>query len=170
MSEQGNATPNAGNNAGATDASGKTQPVFAIEKIYVRDLSVEVPNAPKIYLDMKNPKMNVHIETRGQKIDDGIYEVALTANVSAKLEDERTVFMVEVAQCGIFQLRNIPDEEIEAVMMIGCANILFPYARETVSDALTRAGFQPVLLNPVNFEAMYRNRKQRQQTAAEQEQ
>lgn len=137
----------------------QAQPVFSIEKIYVRDLSVEVPHAPQIYLELKDPKLNVELSTNGNKIDDGIYEVTLTATVSAKTPEDKTVFMVEAAQSGIFQLRNIPEKDLEPVMMIGCANVLFPYCRETVSDALTRAGFQPVLLSPVNFEALYQARK-----------
>lgn len=143
----------------------QAQPVFSIEKLYVRDLSVEVPHAPQIYLELKDPELNVEIATSGNKIEDGLYEVTLTANVSAQLQDKKTVFMVEVAQSGIFQLRNIPEGELEPVMMISCANILFPYCREAVSDALTRAGFQPVLLKPVNFEALYQARKEQRDTA-----
>ncbi len=136
------------------------QPVFAIEKLYVKDLSLEVPNAPKIFLERENPQVNVQLRTEGAQVEDGIFEVTLTINVSAKLPDERTLFMVEIAQAGIFQIRNVPGSDLEPVMMIGCPNILFPYAREAVSDAVTRAGFQPVILAPVNFEALYQAQKQ----------
>lgn len=139
----------------------QAQPVFSIEKIYVKDLSLEIPHAPKIYLELENTKLNVEMNTSSKKLEDGIYEVTLVANVSATVPDGRTVFLVEVAQAGIFQLRNIPESELEPVMMVGCANILFPYAREAVSDTLTRSGFQPVLLQPVNFEAMYQSHKER---------
>ncbi|TAH50435.1 MAG: protein-export chaperone SecB [Betaproteobacteria bacterium] len=139
------------------------QPVFSIEKIYVKDLSLEVPGAPQIYLERETPEINVQLRTEGRGIDEGLYEVVLTVTVTAKLGAERSVFLVEAAQGGVFQIRNIPDGDLEPVMMIGCANILFPYARETVSDAITRAGFQPVLLAPVNFEALYQ--AQRQQAA-----
>jgi preprotein translocase subunit SecB len=142
------------------------QPVFSIEKLYVKDLSLEVPNAPKIFLERDNPQVNVQLRSEGKNIDEGIYEVVLTINVSAKLPDERTLFMVEVAQAGIFQIRNIPESDIEPVLMIGCPNILFPYAREAVSDAVTRAGFQPVILAPVNFEGLYQAQKQQQQAPA----
>ncbi|MBA4742930.1 MAG: protein-export chaperone SecB [Azoarcus sp.] len=145
----------------------QTQPSFSIEKIFVKDLSLEIPHAPQIFLELENTKLNVELNTSGRKIEDHIYEVSLVANVSATVPDGRTVFLVEVAQAGIFQLRNIPEDELEGVMMVGCPNILFPYARETVSDALTRAGFQPVLLQPVNFEAMYQQQKQRRETATE---
>ena len=137
-----------------------TQPVFTIEKLYVKDLSLEVPNAPQIYLERDTPQINVQLNTTGNQIDEGIYEVVLTVTVAAKLPEDKTVFLVEVAQGGIFQIRNVPADDIEPIMMIGCANILFPYAREVVSDAVTRSGFQPVLLAPVNFEALFQAQKQ----------
>lgn len=135
-------------------------PVFSIEKLYVKDLSLEVPGAPRIFLERENPQINVQLRTDASGVDDGVYEVTLTVTVSAKLADERTVFLVEVAQGGIFQIRNIPEGDLEPVTMIGCPNILFPYAREAISDAITRAGFQPVVLAPVNFEALYQAQQQ----------
>ncbi len=152
------------NQANATE---NTQPVFTIEKLYIRDLSVEVPNAPTIFLDRETPQINVQLRTDTNNIDAGVYEVVLTVTVTAKIGEEKTVFLVEAAQAGIFQIRNVPDSDIEPIMMIGCANILFPYAREAISDAVTRAGFQPVLLAPVNFEALYQARQQEQQGAAQ---
>lgn len=137
------------------------QPVFKIEKLYVKDLSLEVPNAPAIYLDPTTPGINVDLSTQATAVGEGFFEVALTVTVTAKIEEgDKTVFLVEACQAGIFQIRNIPNEDIEPILMIGCANILFPYARETVSDAVTRAGFQPVMLAPVNFEGMYEARQQ----------
>lgn len=141
-----------------------TQPVFSIEKLYVKDLSVEVPGAPQIFLERENPQINVQLSTTGRAIEDGVYEITLTVTVDAKISEDRTLFLIEVAQAGIFQIRNVPQDDLEPVMMIGCPNILFPYAREAVSDAVTRAGFQPVLLAPVNFETLYQS--QRQQAAA----
>ena len=136
------------------------QPVFSIEKLYVKDLSIEVPNAPQIFLERETPQINVQLRTESSGIDEGIFEVALTVTVTAQLPEDKTVFLVEVAQAGIFQIRNVPQEDLEPIMMIGCANILFPYAREAVSDAVSRAGFQPVVLAPVNFEAMYAQNRQ----------
>lgn len=141
------------------------QPVFSIEKLYVKDLSVEVPNAPKIFLERETPQINVQLRTEGNPVDEGVFEVNLTVTVTAQLPGDKTVFLVEVAQAGIFQIRNVPQEDLEPIMMIGCANILFPYAREAVSDAVARAGFQPVILAPVNFEALF---QQNRQQAAEQ--
>ena len=146
-------------------AADNTQPVFTIEKLYTRDLSVEVPNAPQVFLERENPQINVQLRTDGKRIDEGIYEVVLTVTVTAKMGEDKTVFLVEAAQAGIFQIRNVPEGDIEPIMMIGCANILFPYAREAVSDAVTRAGFQPVLLAPVNFEALFQARQQEAQAA-----
>lgn len=143
----------------------QTQPVFSIEKLYVKDLSLEVPNGPKVFLERENPQVNVQLRTDANTIDEGIFEVTLTVTVSAKLPSDKTLFMIEVAQSGIFQIRNVPQGDLEPVMMIGCPNILFPYAREAVSDAVTRAGFQPVILAPVNFEALYQAQKQKREAA-----
>lgn len=148
-----------------TNQAENNQPVFSIEKLYVKDMSLEVPGAPQIFLEREAPQVNVQLRTEGSNVDEGIYEITLTVTVTATIGEERTLFLVEVAQAGIFQIRNVPEEELEPVMMIGCPNILFPYAREAVSDAVTRAGFQPVLLSPVNFEALYQSQRQQQSEA-----
>ena len=137
-----------------------TQPVFSIEKLYVKDLSLEVPGAPQVFLERDAPQINVQLRTAGQAVEDGVYEVTLTVTVNAKIGEDRNLFLVEVAQAGIFQIRNIPEGDLEPVMMIGCPNILFPYAREAVSDAVTRAGFQPALLSPVDFESLSQPHRQ----------
>jgi preprotein translocase subunit SecB len=144
-----------------------TQPVFSIEKIYVKDLSVEVPGAPEIFLVRETPQVNVGLRTEYKNVDEGIFEVTLHVNVQAGISEERALFLIELAQAGVFQIRHVPETELEPLMMIGCANILFPYARETVSDAITRAGFQPVLLAPVNFEALYQGARQEAQGGGE---
>ena len=140
------------------------QPVFGIEKLYVKDLSLEVPNAPQIYLEREAPQVEIQLGTSGSGVGDGAYEVVLTVTVTAKLED-KTVFLVEVGQAGIFRIVNVPNEQIEPLIAVACPNILFPYAREAVSDAVTRAGFQSIVLQPVNFEAMYMQRLQEQAPA-----
>lgn len=140
------------------------QPSFGIEKIYVKDLSVEVPNAPEIFLEREAPQVEIQLNTSGSGLGDGAYEVVLTVTVTAKAAD-KTVFLVEVGQAGIFRLVNVPNEQIEPLLAVACPNILFPYARETVSDAITRAGFAPIVLQPVNFEAMYMQRLQEQASA-----
>ena len=139
-------------------------PSFAIEKLYVKDLSLEVPNAPAIYLERETPEIGLQLQTGALKVGDDIFEVTLTATVTAKI-GETTVFLVEVGQSGLFRIRNVPEENIEPLLAIACPNILFPYAREVVSESVTRAGFAPVVLQPVNFEAMYAARAQQEQTA-----
>ena len=138
------------------------QPIFSVEKLYVRDLSIEVPNAPQCFLERETPNIDVQLATAATRLDEGFFDVTLTVTVTAKIGQDKTLFLIEAAQAGIFQIRNVPDEEIEPVLAIACPNILFPYARETVSDLVTRAGFQPVLLAPVNFETLYRQRLEQQ--------
>ena len=140
------------------------QPVFGIEKLYIKDFSIEVPHAPEIYLEREAPQVEIQLGTAGRGLGDGAYEVVLTVTVTAKLED-KTVFLVEIGQAGIFRIVNVPDEQVEPLIAVACPNILFPYAREAVSDAVTRAGFAPIVLQPVNFEAMYMQRLQEQASA-----
>ena len=137
------------------------QPVFGIEKLYVKDLSVEVPNAPEIFLEREQPQIEIQLNTGGRGVGEGVFEVVLTVTVTAKL-GEKTVFLVEVGQAGIFRIMNVPEEQIEPLIAVACPNILFPYAREAVSDTVPRAGFQPIVLQPVNFEGMYMQRLQEQ--------
>ncbi len=132
-------------------------PVFSIEKIYVKDLSIEVPNAPHCFLEREPAEINLQLQTAGEAVGEGIFNVVLTLTVAAKI-GEKTQFLIEAAQAGIFQIRHVPGEELEPIIAVVCPNILFPYARETISDAVTRAGFPPVLLAPVNFETIYRER------------
>ena len=130
------------------------QPVFSIEKLFVKDLSVEVPNAPRIYLERDTPQIEIQMNTSANPIDEGYFEVVVNVTVTAKLAD-KTVFLVEASQGGVFQIRNLTQEDLAPVLGITCPNILYPYAREVISDAVVRAGFAPVLLNPVNFEAIF---------------
>lgn len=139
-------------------------PVFAIEKLYVKDLSIEVPNAPDVFLEREAPQVDVQLQTEGRNLGEGLFDVTLTVTVTGKHND-KTFFLVEAGQAGIFRILNVPDENIEPLLAIGCPNILFPYAREVISDATIRAGFPPVVLNPVNFEALYVARLQEQQQA-----
>ena len=140
------------------------QAQFTIEKIYVKDLSLEVPNAPQVFLERDAPKVDIQLGTRAIPLDDGHYEVVLTVTATAKLAD-KTVFLVEAQQAGIFQIVNLPQDSLEPVLGVTCPNILFPYARETVSDSIVRAGFPQFLLAPVNFELLYQQRMQQAQPA-----
>lgn len=144
----------------------QAMPVFNIEKIYVKDLSLEVPNAPAIFLEREAPQMNMQLNTQSAPVDtaNGIFESIITLTITAKIQD-KTAFLVELKQAGIFRIQNIPQEAMEPALGVGCPNILFPYAREAVSDAVLKAGFPPLMLQPVNFELMY---MQQQQARAQQ--
>jgi preprotein translocase subunit SecB len=137
------------------------QPIFNIEKLFVKDLSLEIPHAPGIFLERENPQIDLQLNSQATAIEEGVYEVVVTVTVTAKLaEKNKVMFLVEVKQAGIFQARNIPQADIETVLAVACPNILYPYAREVISDITVRAGFAPVLLNPINFEALYLQQKQ----------
>lgn len=138
-----------------------SQPVFTIEKIYVKDLSLELPNAPQCFLERDSAGIEVQMQTSGTPVGEGIFDVVLTVTVTARI-GEKTQFLVEAAQAGIFQIRNVPEDELEPIVAVACPNILFPYVRETVSDCVGRAGFPPVILAPVNFESIYRQRQSAQ--------
>lgn len=140
------------------EAEQAAQAGFAIEKLYIKDASIEVPNAPQIFTNRTAPQVNVELANSASKLDNDVFEVAIKVTVTAKIEDN-TAFLVEVTQGGIFGIRGIPEENLEMVLAITCPNILFPYAREAVSDMVTRAGFMPILLNPINFEALYAQQK-----------
>ncbi len=142
------------------------QPVFSIEKIYVKDMSLEIPNAPQIFLQRETPQVDVQLHTKSDKVDEGIYQTLLTVTVTAKLADGKTMFLAEAGQAGIFQIRNVPEADLDPVLGITCPNLLFPYIRETISDMVTRAGFPPVILNPVNFEALYHQQNAAQAAGA----
>jgi preprotein translocase subunit SecB len=127
---------------------------FSIEKIYVKDLSLECPGSPQSFKTTEQPNVEVGLRTRGEQIDPDIYECVLTITLTAKTSD-RTLFLVEASQAGIFTIRGIPPEHLQPVIAINCPNVLFPYLRETLADAVGRAGFPPVHLAPINFEALY---------------
>ncbi len=139
--------------------SDEQKPVLTIEKIYVKDLSVEVPHAPGIFLERDAPEVHLELNAKNQEVGDELYEVILTATLTAKLK-EQVMFLVEVQQAGVFRIRHVSQENMGPVLAIGCANIIFPYLRETVSDAVTRAGFTAVILSPVNFETIYQQQQQ----------
>lgn len=145
------------------------QPLFSIEKIYVKDLSLEIPNAPQIFLEREQAKIEIGLHNSATTVDEGVFEVVLTVTVTAKVGD-KTVFLAEAAQAGIFQIRNVPATEIEPVLGIACPNVLFPYVRETISDIVGRAGFPPVILAPVNFEALYVQQRQQKEQAQQTQQ
>ncbi|HSC98752.1 MAG TPA: protein-export chaperone SecB [Casimicrobiaceae bacterium] len=131
-----------------------TSAQLAIEKIYVKDLSLENPGAPQSFQMSDAPQIEIGLRTRGEQIAPDVYECVLTLTVTARASD-KTVFLIEASQAGVFSIRNVPPNHLQAVLAIHCPTVLFPYARETIADATTRAGFPPVHLAPINFEALY---------------
>jgi len=137
------------------------QPSFQIEKIYVKDVSLEIPNAPQVFLESQQPQLEIQVKNESARFAEGLYEVAITVTVTAKA-GEKVLFLAEASQAGIFSVRTVPATDLEPLLAVACPTILYPYARETVSDLVTRGGFPPVLLSPVSFEAIYAQRQQQQ--------
>ena len=137
----------------------EVQPTFQIEKIYVKDLSLEIPNAPQVFLQTEQPQLEVQITSEAAQFAEGMFEVTVAVTVTARA-GERTVFLAEAVQAGIFAVRNVPQADLEPLLGVACPNILYPYVRETISDLVTRGGLPPVLLAPVSFEALYAQRAQ----------
>jgi len=137
------------------------QPTFQIEKIYVKDLSLEIPNAPQVFLQNEQPQLEVQIDSGSEQFAEGAFEVTVSVTVTARV-GERTIFLAEAVQAGIFSIRGVPEADLEPLLAIGCPNIIYPYARETLSDIVSRGGFPPVLLAPVSVEALYAQRTQQQ--------
>jgi len=134
---------------------------FQIEKLYVKDLSLEIPGAPQVFMAQAQPELEVRIDAGSAQFAEGYCEVTVTATVTARA-GERTLFLAEVVQAGIFALRNVPAEELGPLLGIACPTILYPYVREAISDLVTRGGSPPVLLSPISFEQLYLQRMQGQ--------
>ena len=145
----------------ATTDTASNTPVFQIQRIYLKDLSLEQPNSPQVLLEQAQPQVDINLGLAAAPVAEGLYEVSVTATVTTKV-GEKTLFLVEAKQAGIFELRNIPQEQLQPIIGIACPQIVYPYLRATVSDICTRAGFPPVLLAEVNFQAMYEAQQQAQ--------
>jgi preprotein translocase subunit SecB len=141
-------------------------PVFNIQRIYLKDLSLEQPNSPRILLEQAQPQVEIGLGVGAEPISEGIFEVTVTATVTTKVND-KVLFLVEAKQGGIFEIRNIPDEQLQAIVGIACPGIVYPYLRAIVSDVCTRAGFPPVLLSEVNFQAMFEAQQAQAQAGAQ---
>jgi len=135
-------------------ADENSAPVFQIQRLYLKDLSLEQPHAPQILLDQTQPSVEINLGLSAEPVTDGIFEVSVTATVTTKVGD-RTLFLIEAKQAGIFEIRNLPQEQLQQILGIACPGIVYPYLRAVVSDVCTRAGFPPVLLTEVNFQAMF---------------
>ena len=129
-------------------------PVFQIQRVYLKEASLEQPNSPAILLEQEQPSVDIQLGVEALQAADGIFEVCVTATVTTKVKD-KTVFLVEVKQAGIFEIRNIEQEQMNQIMGIACPQIVYPYLRSNVADLIQRAGFPPVHLAEINFQAMY---------------
>lgn len=137
----------------------KVQPLFQIQRIYLKDLSIEQPNSPAIFLEQQVPTIEVAVDVAAQPLTDGIYESTVTVTVTAKIKD-KIAFLVEGKQAGIFEISHIPENQIAPLLGIGCPNIVYPYLRSNIADAITRAGFPPIHLSEINFEMFFQQRMQ----------
>ncbi|HOB95206.1 MAG TPA: protein-export chaperone SecB [Aquabacterium sp.] len=129
-------------------------PVFQIQRMYLKDLSLEQPNSPQILLEQQQPQVDINLAMSAANVVDGVYEVTVTATVTTKIQD-KTLFLVEAKQAGIFEIRNVPQDQLQGILSIVCPQMIYPYLRAIVSDVCTRAGFPPIMLTEVNFQAMF---------------
>ena len=140
-------------------------PVFNIQRVYLKGASLEQPNSPAILLEQEQPAVDINLGVNAENVAEGVFEVTVTATVQTKIQD-KTVFLVECQQAGIFEIRNIPEDQMGAVIGVACPQIVYPYLRGNVADAITRAGFPPVHLAEINFQAMYEQQQAAQAEAA----
>ncbi|MFK4751505.1 MULTISPECIES: protein-export chaperone SecB [Oceanospirillaceae] len=145
------------------------QPQFALQRVYVKDASIEVPNAPIVFTKEWKPEIKLDLNTGARRVDDSHFEVFVKVTATAKLADDETAFLVEVMQCGLFLADNIPEEQLKPMMGAMCPNILFPYLRESVDGLVLKGGFPALMLAPINFDALFAQRMQQEaeQAAAE---
>ena len=139
-------------------------PVFQIQRVYLKESSLEQPNSPGILLVQEQPTVDIQLGVNAEPVAEGVFEISVTATVQTKIND-KTVFLVEAKQAGIFEIRNLPQEQMNQIMGIACPQIVYPYLRGNVGDIITHAGFPPVHLAEINFQAMYE--AQQEQAATE---
>jgi preprotein translocase subunit SecB len=151
-------------NPGAT-AGGAQAPLFQLQRVYLKDASLELPHAPHIFLEQDSPQIDVQLEVTHDRVLEGIYEVAVRVTATARIKD-KVLFLAEGKQAGIFEMRGIPNEQFDAIVGIVCPNIIYPYLRANIADLITRTGLPPIHLAEINFEAMYQQ-KLAQQAGAE---
>ena len=135
----------------------ENQPTFNMQRVYLKDYSVEVPNAPHIFLEQEGPQVEVSINVGGQRLAETIFESSITITLTTKIND-KVLYLIEATQAGIFEMANIPDEQIDPLVGIVCPTMLYPYLRSNVADAITRTSMPPLHLAEVNFQALYEQR------------
>lgn len=142
-----------------------SEQVFQMQRVYLKDASLELPNAPQVFLDRNQPKIEVQVDVGGQRLNETVFESEVTVTVTARLE-ESVAFLVEVKQAGIFEIAGMPEDQLEPIVGILCPNMIYPYLRANVADLITRTGFPPVHLSDINFEQFYQQRLAAAQEAA----
>ena len=145
--------------------SASQDPVFQIQRVYLKDMSLEQPNSPAILLEQEQPSVDIQLGVEATPVTDGIFEICVTATVQTRIKD-KTVFLVEAKQAGIFEIRNLPPEQLGSIMGIACPQIVYPYLRGNVADLIQRGGFPPVHLAEINFQAMFEQQQAQQAQAA----
>ena len=148
-------------------AEANLEPVFQIQRVYLKDVSLEQPNSPEILMEQEQPSVDIQLGVETKPVVEGVFEVTVTATVHTKIQD-KTVFMVEAKQAGIFEVRNIDPEQLGSILGIACPQIVYPYLRGNVADVIQRAGFPPVHLAEINFQAMYQQQAEDASQAAPQ--
>jgi len=143
-------------------ADDNQNPVFQIQRLYLKDLSLEQPNSPAILLEQAQPQVDINLALSAEPVAEAVYEVCVTATVTTKVSD-KVLFLVEAKQAGIFEIRNVPQDQLQPIIGIACPGIVYPYLRAVISDVCTRAGFPPVILQEMNFQAMYEQQRAQQQ-------
>ena len=143
-------------------AEQQQEPVFQIQRVYLKEASLEQPNSPAILLEQEAPTVDIQLQISSENVADGIYETAVTDTVPTKIKD-KTVFLAECRQAAIFEIRNLPEDQMGPVLGIACPQIVYPYLRGNLADLITRAGFPPVHLAEINFQAMYEQQQAQQQ-------
>lgn len=150
------------------DTNTTPEQVFVIQKVYTKDISFETPNTPEIFReDDWQPNINLQLQSRSKSLDDNVYEIVLMVTVTAKVDDDTTAYLAEVQQAGIFRVSGFEEEEMHYMLGSYCSNILFPFAREVVSDLVTRGGFPQLLLAPVNFDALFAQKQEQESAGSE---
>ena len=138
----------------ADEVANTSEAIFQIQRMYLKDMSLEQPNSPQILLEAEGPSVDINIGIEQAQIGEAVFEVCVTGTVTAKVKD-KVLFLVECKQAGIFEVRNFPDEQLAPILGVNCPQMIYPYVRAHITDIITRAGFPPVLLNEINFQAIY---------------
>ena len=140
---------------GGTAPAEATGPQFSVEKIYVKDVSFEAPRTPQAFGEQGQPQLQMNISQKVQRLNEGAYEVVLGVTLTCTLPEDKTIYVVEVQQAGVFGLSGFDDNTLDVMLGTHCPNVLYPYARQTIGDLIQAGGFPPFLLQPINFEALY---------------